>query len=89
MLAVPDMDRDLPVDAAPEAATVQVQYQLMRMLFGGQTDAWDYHKTGFTRGIAWPVSLAMRDFDEVRPRRDGSDLFDDTSEPDRVGDVPA
>ncbi|RVU34674.1 methyltransferase domain-containing protein [Hwanghaeella grinnelliae] len=84
MLSVPDLDRICRL-MIHDAATVQVQYQLMRMLFGGQTDEWDYHKTGFTAELLAGF-LGNAGFDEVR-RVDSFDLFDDTSNL-TVGDVP-
>lgn len=83
MLAVPDMERICRL-MVHEAATVQVQYQLMRMLFGGQTDDWDYHKAGFTPELLAGF-LGNAGFDAVQ-RVDRFDLFDDTSNL-RVGDV--
>jgi len=84
MLAVPDLNRICRL-MIHDAATVQVQYQLMRMLFGGQTDEWDYHKTGFTAELLAGF-LGNAGFDEVR-RVDSFGLFDDTSNL-TVGDVP-
>jgi predicted SAM-dependent methyltransferase len=84
LLAVPDMEAICRL-ILHEAATVQVQYQLMRMLFGGQTDEWDYHKTGFTAELLAGF-LGNAGFNEVR-RVDRFDLFDDTSNL-TVGDVP-
>lgn len=84
MVAVPDMERICRL-MVHEAATLQVQYQLMRILFGGQTDAWDYHKAGFTPELLAGF-LGNAGFDEVQ-RVDRFDLFDDTSNL-MVGDVP-
>ncbi len=84
MLAVPDMERICRL-MVHEASTVQVQYQLMRILFGGQTDEWDYHKAGFTAELLAGF-LGNAGFQEVQ-RVDRFDLFDDTSGL-TVGDVP-
>ena len=82
MLAVPDLDRICRL-MVHEASTVQVQYQLMRILFGGQTDQWDYHKAGFTPELLAGF-LGNAGFQEVH-RVDSFGLFDDTCEI-RVGD---
>ncbi|WP_425406014.1 class I SAM-dependent methyltransferase [Hwanghaeella sp.] len=82
MLAVPDMEAICRL-MVHEAATVQVQYQLMRILFGGQTDEWDYHKAGFTPDLLAGF-LGNAGFQEVH-RVESFGLFDDTSEI-RVGD---
>ena len=84
MLAVPDMAAICRL-MVHDAATVQVQYQLMRMLFGGQTDAWDYHKAGFTPDLLAGF-LGNAGFQEVQ-RVERFDLFDDTSRL-TVGEVP-
>lgn len=84
LLAVPDMEAICRL-ILHEAVTVQVQYQLMRMLFGGQTDAWDYHKSGFTAELLAGF-LGNAGFEEVQ-RVDRFDLFNDTSNL-TVGDVP-
>lgn len=83
MLAVPDLDRICRLMVHP-ASTVQVQYQLMRILFGGQTDDWDYHKAGFTPDLLAGF-LGNAGFQDVQ-RVDSFGLFEDTSEI-RVGDT--
>jgi len=54
-----------------------VRWQVMRMIYGGQMDAWDFHKVGFDRGIleSFLRSAGFLDVEQV----ENFELFNDTS----------
>ncbi len=83
-VAVPNMETICRLMLHPES-TPQIKYHLMRILFGGQADDWDYHKSGFTPELLAGF-LGEAGFEDVH-QVDGFGLFDDTSEL-RIGGVP-
>ena len=83
MLAVPNLETLCRLMVHPKS-DVQVQFHLMRILFGGQVDQWDYHKAGFTPPMLGGF-LGQAGFIDVR-QVESFGLFDDTSEL-KIGDV--
>lgn len=47
MVSVPNLDVLCYIFAHPDVATFDDKYQVMRVMFGGHMDAYDYHKSGF------------------------------------------
>lgn len=84
MISVPDMAILSQLITHPHS-TVDVQLHLLRMVFGGQMDAWDYHKSGYTEGVLAGF-LGNAGFQNV-VRVSEFGLFDDTSSL-QVGGVP-
>ena len=84
LIAVPNMDTVCRLMLHPES-TLQVKFHLMRILFGGQRDEWDYHRTGFTPDLLASF-LGEAGFEDVR-QVDRFGLFDDTSKL-KIGDIP-
>ncbi len=76
MVSVPDLDALCQLFLHPRAKH-QDRWEIMRMMFGGQTDAFDLHKVGF-----WADSLARLLFEagfaDMR-RVESFGLFDDAS----------
>jgi predicted SAM-dependent methyltransferase len=64
MVGVPDLDMLARLFTAPELS-VQDKFNVMRMIYGGQTDEWDYHKCGFNMEILAEF-LAAAGFREMR-----------------------
>ena len=83
LVAVPNMDTICRLMLHSES-TLQVKYQLMRILFGGQVDEWDYHKVGFTPDLLASF-IGEAGFTDVQQVNDFG-LFDDTSNL-KVGDI--
>jgi predicted SAM-dependent methyltransferase len=77
MFSVPDLQTLCKLFLDPKL-DVQQRFHVMRMILGGQMDAYDYHKVGFTEEFARQY-LRFAGFAEVR-RVAGFGLFDDTSE---------
>ncbi|KAF0684889.1 Aste57867_23133 [Aphanomyces stellatus] len=75
-LAVPDL-RVLAKLFLASSLTTQERFHVMRMIYGGQTDAHDYHLVGFDYDILAQV-LTQAGFCDVRRVTDFG-LFDDTS----------
>jgi len=84
LVAVPNMDTLCRLMLHPES-TPQIKFHLMRILFGGQVDEWDYHKAGFTPELLAGF-LGEAGFEDVR-QVDAFGLFDDTSNL-KIGDIP-
>ena len=84
MISVPNMDVLCRL-IIHEQTDTQLRYQLMRMLFGGQVDEWDYHKTGFTPDLL-AAFLGQAGFEDVEQVASFG-LFQDASEL-QVGGVP-
>lgn len=76
-VSVPDLEilcrMFIHPDLGPEA-----RFHLMRIIYGGQTDAYDFHKVGFTLEFLGHF-LAKHGFRDIR-RVAGHGLFDDTSQ---------
>lgn len=48
-ISVPDMDKLCRLFLMKDKLTTQERFQVMRMMFGGQVDKYDYHRAGFNR----------------------------------------
>ncbi len=77
MIAVPDMGMicRIMIDSRVDA---NLRLHLMRIIYGGQVDAWDYHKSGFTEDVLAGY-LSEAGFSDIH-RVTSFGLFDDTSE---------
>ncbi|WP_159719072.1 class I SAM-dependent methyltransferase [Geminicoccus flavidas] len=75
-ISVPDLDVLCRMFVHP-ALTPEARFHVMRIIYGGQMDAHDFHKVGFTLEFL-TYFLAKHGFCEVR-RVASHDLFDDTS----------
>ena len=67
-ISVPDMDKLANLFLMKDKLNLQERFHVMRMMFGGQTSAYDYHKVGFNREIletflikAWFINLRVVD----------------------------
>lgn len=76
MLGVPDLDMLCKMMTHPQL-TVQQRIDVMRMIYGGQMDEFDYHKTGFTWDLLQAIILSAG-FQSVRRVRELG-VFKDTS----------
>ena len=76
MISVPDFEVLCRLFLHPEL-DVEQRFTIMRMAFGGQTDAFDYHKVGLTFEFLedYLTVAGFRDIERV----DGFGLFDDDS----------
>ena len=83
-VAVPDLEvlAQLILDTRHD---VNAQFMVQRMVMGGQTEPYDFHKTGFTQNILIAL-LKVHGFKDFR-RVDDFRLFDDTSKL-RFGGTP-
>ncbi|RED52516.1 class I SAM-dependent methyltransferase [Aestuariispira insulae] len=84
LISVPNMDV-LCRMITHEGTDTKMRYQLMRMLFGGQVDDWDYHKVGFTPDLL-AAFLGEAEFETVE-QVPFFGLFQDASEL-KIGNVP-
>lgn len=77
MVSVPDLIAIFKIFIEP-TRSYEDRYVLMRAIFGGQLNAWDYHKAGFDRVL---LARALGDAGFVGAKRVRSfGLFNDTSE---------
>lgn len=76
MVAVPDLEVLMRLLVHP-ALPLQERWHVQRMIYGGQIDAYDFHKTGFTLPLLEAV-LSEAGFVEARRVADFG-LFADTS----------
>jgi len=76
MIAVPDLEILSHLLLAP-FFTPQDKHRVMRMMFGGQTDAHDYHRAGYT--YIFLLALLQRGGFERIQRVQSFGLFNDTS----------
>jgi predicted SAM-dependent methyltransferase len=77
-ISVPDMEVLCQLFLHPNAqASANEQFKIMRMMMGGQTEPFDFHKVGFSHNILVAL-LKEHGFREFR-RVDDFRLFDDTS----------
>lgn len=76
MISVPDVAILSQLILHPQA-TPELQLHLMRVLFGGQTDPWDYHKSGYTEAVLLGFLGNAGFMNVVRVPEFG--LFNDTS----------
>jgi predicted SAM-dependent methyltransferase len=75
-ISVPDLDVLCRMFVHP-ALSPEARFHVMRIIYGGQMDAYDFHKVGFTLEFL-TYFLAKHGFRDVR-RVASHDLFDDTS----------
>jgi predicted SAM-dependent methyltransferase len=76
-VAVPDLDLLCRFIANGNLGWSQ-KFHVMRMIYGGQIDPWDFHKVGYTFDLFAPM-LASYGFDQIT-RVQSFGLFDDCSE---------
>lgn len=76
MVAVPDLEALARLFLEP-GLEVRDKFYVMRMIYGGQTDPWDYHKVGYSAEILAQF-MAAAGF-EAMERVQSFGLFDDTS----------
>jgi predicted SAM-dependent methyltransferase len=74
--SVPDLQTLAWLLGSPQM-TLEGRWHIVRMIYGGQTNAHDYHKCGFTYAIAHQM-LREVGFSSVE-RVENFDLFEDTS----------
>ena len=77
MIGVPNLETLAHLLIAP-FFSVDSKYHVMRMMFGGQTDKHDYHKSGFTYVFLYSF-LKAEGFDRIR-QVETFGLFQDTTE---------
>ena len=77
MVSVPNLDVLCRLYVHPQADAA-LRHHLMRILFGGQVDQWDFHKAGFSADLlaAYLQDAGFTDLREV----ESFGLFDDTSD---------
>ena len=75
-ISVPDLDILCRMFVHP-ALAAQDRFHLMRIIYGGQTDDYDFHKVGFTLDFMGHF-LHQQGFSDIR-RVAAHDLFADTS----------
>jgi len=77
MVSVPDLDILCRLFISPQLG-INERFHVMRMLFGGQTDSYDFHYIGFNQEFMHHYLMAAG-FSKVT-RVESFGLFDDTSE---------
>jgi predicted SAM-dependent methyltransferase len=82
MFSVPDLHTLCRLFLEPTLDAGQ-RFQVMRMMFGGQMDAYDFHRIGLTEEFAF-LYLRQAGFRSAR-RVANFGLFDDTSSKDFLG----
>lgn len=75
-VSVPDLEALMPLVVTPRLS-VDDRFEVMRMIFGGQTDQFDYHYVGFTLDLLAGFLQQARFSKWKRVQEFG--LFDDTS----------
>lgn len=81
-VSVPDLDTLCRMIVDP-ALNPQQKFHVMRMLFGGHVDAWDYHQVGLNEAFLGGF-LHQAGFRSIR-RVKGFGLFEDTSSMEYLG----
>jgi len=76
MVGVPDLEVLCQLFVHPQLNREQ-KFYVMRMIYGGQTNPWDYHKVGFSFELLGEF-LHAAGFGEIR-RVENFGIFDDTS----------
>jgi len=76
MVGVPDLEALCRLFLDPRFDLTQ-RFSIMRMIYGGQTDPWDYHKSGFNLHLLGQY-LYQTGFDDIR-RIENFGLFADTT----------
>lgn len=84
-ISVPDMSTLAQLFLARDQLDVSQRFQVMRMMFGGHVDRYDYHMVGFDQDILVDFLAAAGFVDFVRMSEFG--LFQDTSTM-RYGGIP-
>lgn len=84
-LSVPDLDILAQLFVRKDKLSISERFQIMRVMFGGQTGPHDYHKTGFTLGFL--ASFLERAGFKNIARVDTLGVFEDTSDK-RFANVP-
>lgn len=82
-LSVPDLERLSQLFMHPKAPPLD-RYRIMRMMFGGQLDPYDFHKVGFYWAYLEALLSEVGFSDIQRVERHG--LFEDASET-KIGGV--
>ena len=77
-ISVPDLDKLASLFINKRQLNFEQRFHVMRMIFGGQIDEYDYHKVGLNREIL-EVYLKQAGFERVRVV-DSFGIFDDTSD---------
>jgi len=77
-ISVPDLDKLAALVLKKDLLSVEQRFQVMRMIFGGQVDEYDYHKAGLNHDFLRQFLLDAG-FHEVSDV-DKFDRFDDTSD---------
>lgn len=76
-ISVPDLDVLAELILSKNTSTIDDRFLVMRMLFGGHGDKYDYHMVGLNREFLTNF-LESTGFINIK-RVEGFDLFDDTS----------
>ena len=76
-ISVPDMDKLASLFLMKDKLNLQKRFDVLRMMFGGQTSSYDYHKVGFNREIL-EIFLIKAGFINLRVVDDFG-IFKDTS----------
>jgi len=76
-VSVPDIDVLAKLLLAKDQLTIDERFHVMRMIFGGHVDAYDYHVVGLNEGFLQKF-LGEAGFDAVK-KVDSFELFEDTS----------
>ncbi|QPN62257.1 methyltransferase regulatory domain-containing protein [Synechococcus sp. CBW1004] len=77
MVSVPDLDTLCELYSSREALTSEQRFAVMRMMFGGQIDQYDFHCVGLNEELLTSY-LSSAGFNEIRRVNDFG-LFDDCS----------
>jgi len=85
LISVPDMDVLAQLFLLKDQLDIPARFHVMRMMFGGHTDRYDYHVVGLNEDFLTEF-LELAGFDNIR-RVEKFGLFDDTSGLD-FGGVP-
>ena len=84
-VSVPDLDTLCMLLLQPDL-DLHVRWHIVRMMFGGQVDANDFHFVGFNQAILYDFLSGAGFASAQRVRSFG--LFDDTSDYRPYGDLP-
>jgi predicted SAM-dependent methyltransferase len=84
-VSVPDFEKLARIFLLPEL-TPQLRFHVMRMIFGGQMDAFDFHKVGLTGELlaAMLINAGFTELGQVESFGEFSDSSDLTFGPNRV-----
>jgi predicted SAM-dependent methyltransferase len=76
MVGVPDLETLCQLFLHPQLDLTQ-RFNIVRMIYGGQTDPWDFHKCGFSFQVLGQF-LFDAGFEDIR-RVENFGLFEDTT----------